>query len=148
MKKRLISLLLTVLMVLSLFSGMSMSAYADNELVEHTMVQGETVLGVCNSIGINYYTCKNAIMSLNGLTDESQFRFISVGTVITLPATNAIAQTIASSGTTGTTTGTTPLTGTTDVGANAVAYYLIPYTMQRGETVYAVCNALGIRYST
>lgn len=145
MKKKLISMLLAVLMIASLFSGMSVSAYADDEVITYTMKQGDTVLKVCTVNGVNYYTCKNAIMLLNGFTSDADFRFIPVGKEIKVPKTNAVAVQIATAGSTGTTTGTT--TGTATVTGDSVAYYLVPHTMQRGETVYTVCSALGISYN-
>lgn len=151
MKKRLISMLLSVLMVVSLFAGMSVSAYADDNVVEHTMAKNETVLQICNSIGINYYTCKNAIMKLNGFTDESVFRKLSVGQVVKLPASDAAAAQIMSSTTTTTSSTTTVVSSTTSNSSTSnanVAYWLIPYTMQKGETVAGVCNTLGISFAS
>lgn len=151
MKKKLISMLLAVLMVASLFAGTSVSAYADEteQVIEYTMKQGDTVLKVCQANGINYYTCKNAIMKLNGFSSDADFRFIPVGKVIKIPASNAAAVEISSAGTTGSTGGSTGSTGSTVTSSSdSVAYYLVPYTMQRGETIYTVCSALGINYGT
>ena len=48
MKKRLISILLTLLMVMSMFTGMSVSAYADDGMeelyVDYTLAPGDYVL--------------------------------------------------------------------------------------------------------
>ena len=159
MMKRLISMLLTVLMVASLFGGMSVSAYADEEYAtqEYTLKSGDTLLKVCNKLGLNWYSCQTAINKLNNIS-EAQYRKLSVGQVITLPATNEdavkIAKTNISSGsTTGGTviTGGTGSTGSSTSGtASSVnaAYWLIPYTMQKGETVAGVCNVLGISFAT
>lgn len=147
MKKRLLCMLMALIMVASLFSGMSLSAFAaDGDTIEYTMQDGDNVWNICRSYGLNYNTCKPAIMALNGFTSEASFGSIPVGKVIKLPASNLVAQSIATNGTTVTTTNTT----TTQISANGntVAYWLIPYTMQRGETVYSVCNALGISYNT
>ena len=153
MKKRIISALLTVLMVMSLFTGLSVSAYADDEnpqVVEYTLKAGDYVLKLCQAQGINYFTCKDAIIKLNGLKSENDFRFLAVGRVIKLPATDAAALNIIASGSIGTGTGSTGSTGTTTgtvsaaKGSDSVAYYLIPYTIQRGETVAGICNSLGI----
>ena len=106
MKKRIISALLTVLMVMSLFTGLSVSAYADDEnpqVVEYTLKSGDYVLKLCQAQGINYFTCKDAIIKLNGLKSEDDFRFLAVGRVIKLPATDAAALAIISSGSTGST---------------------------------------------
>lgn len=155
MKKRIISALLTVLMVMSLFTGLSVSAYADDEnpqVVEYTLKSGDYVLKLCGIQGINYFTCKDAIIKLNGLKSEDDFRFLAVGRVIKLPATDAAALAIISSGSTGS-TGSTGSSGaaagtvSAAKGSDTVAYYLIPYTIQRGETVAGICNSLGISFS-
>lgn len=155
MKKRIISALLTVLMVMSLFTGLSVSAYADDEnpqVVEYTLKSGDYVLKLCGIQGINYFTCKDAIIKLNGLKSENDFRFLAVGRVIKLPATDAAALAIISSGSTGS-TGSTGSSGaaagtvSAAKGSDTVAYYLIPYTIQRGETVAGICNSLGISFS-
>lgn len=159
MKKRLISMLLTVLMVASLFGGMSVSAYADEEYAtqEYTLKSGDTLLKVCNKLGLNWYSCQTAINKLNNIS-EAQYRKLSVGQVITLPATNEDAVKIAKTNiSSGSTTGGTVITGGTgSTGSNTsgtassvnAAYWLIPYTMQKGETVAGVCNVLGISFAT
>ena len=129
-------MLLAVLMVISMFSGLSVSAYADETLTTtYTMTQGDTVLKVCQSMGINYYTCKNAIMKLNGFTSDTDFRFIPVGKEIIIPVSNAAANQISSAGgSTGTGTGTVTGSGSSTVvtpTGDTVAYYLIPHTMLR-----------------
>lgn len=153
MKKRLISMLLTVLMVMSLVTGMSVSAYADDTtdgVVEYTLSEGDFVLRLCQRQGINYFTCKDAIMKLNGIKSEAEFSRLAVGRVIKLPATDAAAAAISASGTTNSSsTSGSATTGVVTVakGSDFVAYYLIPYTIQRGETVAGVCNALGISFN-
>ncbi len=175
MKKRLISMLLTVLMVMSLFSGMSLSAHADNtttvltaDTIQYTMVEGDFVLRICQKLGLNYYTCKQAIMILNNIAEGSWNR-LPVGKVLTMPASDADAVLISSgravignggsanvttvpattttvpTTTTTTTSGTTTASGRTHT--DTVAYYLIPYTMAPGETVSGVCNNLGVNFA-
>lgn len=160
MKKRLISMLLAVLMVASLFGGMSISAYAaeDYETQEYTVKEGDTLFRICNKLGLNWFNCEPAIQKLNGLSGSDYTR-LSVGQSIDLPASNEDAlkimkastgsTTTITGGTTTTTGGTGSTTTTTTTGgtsANA-AYWLIPYTMQKGETVVGVCNTLGISFT-
>ena len=114
MKKRLISMLLTVLMVASLFGGMSVSAYADEEYAtqEYTLKSGDTLLKVCNKLGLNWYSCQTAINKLNNIS-EAQYRKLSVGQVIKLPATNEDAAKIVKAGTSSGSTGGTVISGGT-----------------------------------
>lgn len=173
MKKRLISMLLALLMVMSLFAGTSFSANAETvsigETIQYTMASGDYVLRICQRLGLNYYVCKDVIMALNNIS-EAQWRFLPVGKVLTLPASDADAVLIAKSGIsipkgTGTTilpsanTVLTPTTSTTTstatqtasaasiVSNDIFAYYLMPYTMSTGETVAGVCNAMGISFT-
>ena len=174
MKKRFISLLLTVLMVLSLFSGLSVNAYAATtaygaNVIEYTMGQGDYVLRICQKLGLNYYTCKDAIMILNNIYD-GQWSKLAVGRVLTLPASDNDAVLIANgartttynTGAAATTASTGTITGTATTGtvstastanftsaksADTLAYYLVPYTMSYGETVSGVCNNLGVNFS-
>lgn len=173
MKKRIISMLLTVLMVMSLFSGLTVGADAANyngaNVIEYTMAQGDFVLRICQRLGLNYYTCKNAIMILNNITD-GQWNKLTVGRTLLLPASdydallisNGAGTSVYNSGAASTTATTSNVTGTATVGNAAVlntaaavaaassdtlAYYLVPYTMSYGETVSGVCNALGVNFS-
>ncbi len=167
MKKRIISLLLTVLMVMSLFSGLSVDAYAAQyngaNVIEYTMGQNDYVLRICQSLGLNYYTCKDAIMILNGIQD-GQWNKLSVGTDLLLPASDYDAVLIANgarptTGTTGaaaTTATTNNVIGTATTGtaantaassADVLGYYIVPYTLSYGETVSGVCNSLGVNFS-
>ena len=169
MKKRFISMLLVVLMVMSLFTGVSTSASAawnGANTIEYTMQSGDYVLRICQKLGLNYYTCKSAIMALNNI-NEGQWNKLAVGRVLTLPAsdqdailiTTGATQTVQTTGaaqTTGTaTTGNTAYatTSTLSTGNNTVrtadvlGYYLVPYTMSVGDTVSGVCNSLGVNFS-
>ena len=173
MKKRIISMLLTVLMVMSLFSGLTVTADAANyngaNVIEYTMAQGDFVLRICQRLGLNYYTCKNAIMILNNITD-GQWNKLTVGRTLTLPASdydallisNGAGTSVYNSGAASTTATTSNVTGTATVGnatvfntaaavaaasSDTLAYYLVPYTMSYGETVSGVCNALGVNFA-
>lgn len=165
MKKRFISILLTVLMVLSLFSGLSVNAYADEtantaqsaKTVAYTMAEGDTVLRVCQRAGLNFYTCKPAIMALNNITSEAKWSKIAVGTTLIFPASDYDAVLIANGGTVaqaGAAQAGAAQTGSTSTSAvttaksrDVVAYYLVPYTMAVGDTVSGVCANLGVNFN-
>ena len=172
MKKRFISMLLVVLMVMSLFPGMSVSASAATvngaNTIEYTMNNGDYVLRICQKLGLNYYTCKPAIMALNNI-QEGQWNKLAVGRVLTMPAsdndalmlingaptsaqTSGAVQTtgITSTATTGNTAYATTSTLSTSNNvqtADLLGYYLVPYTMSVGDTVSGVCNSLGVNFN-
>lgn len=140
MKKRLISVLLTVCMVAALFSCLTVTASADNT-IKYTLKPGDTVLAVCNSLGIDFYANQAWITKTNNIKN---YNTLKAGTVLTLPAagTTTTAPSI---------TGSTPAEGSANdkglLDGDFVSGYLIPHVMQSGETVYAVCNALGIDFN-
>lgn len=155
MKKRLISLLLTLVMLVSLCSVFTVSASADSQTTTVTLASGDTVIALCQKYGIDYYTYKNVIMSLNGITSEAQFRNLAVGTQITLPVSNTAAASLAGTTTTAaTTTGTATVSGLTTGTVSSlptgdyVAYYLVNYTIKSGETIGGIYSSLGESYKT
>lgn len=160
MKKRLISLLLTLVMLVSLCASFTVSASADAQVTTVTLNSGDTVLGLCQKLGVDYYTHKNLIMKLNGFTSEAQFSKLSVGAKIVLPISNAAAANLTGTGVgtgttvapvTGTTTGTTTTVNgtTTSIPAGDYAsYYLVAYTIQPGETIAGIYNNWGLSYKT
>ncbi len=156
MKKRLISLLMTVVMLVSLCSVFAVSAAADAQVATVTLASGDSVLKICQAHGIDYYTYKDLIMKLNGITDESQFSKLPVGKQIVLPISNAAAAAL--SGSTATVSGATGA-GTTGTGLTSgtvsslpsgdrVAYYLVTYKVQRGDTIGSIYSAMGLSYKT
>ena len=229
MKKRLLALLLTVCTLAALVTGLSSVASAANDItgdtisgyvIDYQLAKDDTVLKVCNKLGIDFYKNQAQITKINNITDYSK---LPVGKVVWLPATSAgtatdyyilkthtltngddistllskygvstndallgrlntnlasptvgstltiplykgskekientatNAGTVAVTGTViGSVTGVTGATTTTVAGGTAaaangnVAYYLIPYVMNQGDTVGAVCTALGISFA-
>ena len=84
--KRLISLLLSICLIAALFTGFSVSASADGDIISYTVQSGDWLAKICSNHGLNYFQCKNAIMILNGFTSERQLSVLSIGQVIKLPA--------------------------------------------------------------
>ena len=170
MKKRLISLLLTVVMLVSLCSGLGASASAEANVEEVTLASGQTVLALCQARGVDFYTYKSLIMNLNGFTSESQFSKLSVGQSVVIPRNADAAAALAGGGASATAlaaAGTAPAGTTAAVQTAAgsasglttgqassipagdrVAYYLVYYTIQRGETIKSIYDKWGLSYKT
>lgn len=147
---------MTVVMLVSLCSVFTVSAAADAQVATVTLASGDSVLKICQAHGIDYYTYKDLIMKLNGITDESQFSKLPVGKQIVLPISNAAAAAL--SGSTATVSGATGA-GTTGTGLTSgtvsslpsgdrVAYYLVTYKVQRGDTIGSIYSAMGLSYKT
>ena len=162
--KRFFSLLLCLCIVMSLFTGIVSTASADDGVITYTVQNGDYLFKVCKRLGLDYYQCKSAIMALNGFTSDLQLNKLSVGQTIKLPSSNAVAATVTSSTTTTTAVSTTTTvngatttttTYTTSAGTALasgtssynVTHYLVPYTVQYGDTLNSICNAHGVSYA-
>ncbi len=144
MKKKLTRVLLSVCIVAMLICSLTASAFAI-ETQQYKMLPGDTVLSVCNKLGIDFYANQDWIKATNNITNWNK---IPVGKVLTLPkgkvATTATA--------TPTTTAAIPtvVTGVTASGlmeGDYIVSYLINHRMQAGETVGALCAAYGTDFS-
>lgn len=163
MKKRLISFVLTVVMLVSLCTVFTASASAEPAVTTVSLPSGGSVVKLCEGLGVNYYAHKNLIMSLNNITSESQFYKLSAGTPVVLPVNEAAAASLEggtaaatplSAGTL-TAAGTTAAAGTTPAGqttalpaGDSVAYYLVWYSIQRGQTIDSIYRDWGLNYRT
>ena len=121
----------------------------------YTVVDGDTLIGICTKKGLTYEKCKTAIMKLNGWNDYSLLAPIHTGDKIKLPKSNADAAVIAAAASSGsatgsaTSTGSTGIatgTGTTVVGGNTVSY-LVPHVVTYSETIYGICADNGVNFS-
>ncbi len=159
MKKRFISVLLTLCMVLAMIPCLTITASAA-DTITYTLKAGDTVLKVCQANGINFYANMEWIKRANNITD---FTKLPVGKVLTLPAAGTTpslndlpgSSSGSSTGSTsaGSTGGTT--TGSTGGVANGtlldgdyVQEYLIYHVMVSGDTVGALCNRYGVDFAS
>ena len=102
MKKRLFSMLLTLCLVVAMIPCMTVNAFAA-DTVSYTLKAGDTVIKVCQNLGINFYANMNWIMRANNITN---FNTLPVGKTLVLPApgtTPSINDLPGSTGTAGTT---------------------------------------------
>ena len=168
---RLISLLLCLCMVFALFTGFAESASAADDYVAYTIKNGDNLYTLVGKMGMNYGTVKYVIMALNGFTNEKQLSQLQPGQTILLPTSNQAAASLASKAltsgtastaatvtttTAGTTAGTTAAATTTTASSTTsgastyqgytAAYYLVPHTVAKGETLISICKALGTNY--
>lgn len=158
MKKKLISLLLTVLMIASMASAIGVTAYAEPTVTIVQVAQGDTVISICKKYGFDYYTYKNLVMALNNVSDESQFSNIKVGENFCVPVSEAAAKTLASATSTititaGASTGTTNASKTPGEAkqiptGDKVSFYVVEHTMEKGETITGIYADWGIGYKT
>ena len=163
---RLISLLLCLCMVVTLFTGFAETASAD-DYITYTVKSGDNLYSLVGKMGMNYGTVKYVIMALNGFTSEAQLSKLQPGQTILLPTSNQAAASLASKAITGT-AATTAATTTTAAAATTAAsaasttssatsststyqgytpaYYLVQYTVKKGDTLTSICKGLGTNY--
>ena len=97
---------------------MTAPAYADASQTKVTVKKGDTVYGICQSLGLDYNICKNTIMHLNGMEKESELSSIKAGSTLIFPASSKDCK--ESSG---------------KSGDDKVEYYVIPYVMEKGNWI-------------
>lgn len=141
MNRRLKTLIASVCVAATLSSGMAVSAFAED--IKYTLKSGDTVSGVCQSLGIDFYKNQAWITKKNNIKDYSRLK---VGQTIILPGKGVAAETPPSI-----TDGTVAEGSKGDAilkGEDFISGYLISHTMASGETVGGVCAALGIDFSS
>lgn len=152
-------------MLVSLCASFTTSAAAaDTNTVTVTMKRGDKVADLCTQLGVNYYTHKNLIMSMNGFTSEKQFSGLAVGTQVTLPASETAAAALESgAATTLSASSAAPAAMMTpsasapsylSSSASAIpagdytSYYLVNYKTQSGDTMDGIYSRWGLSYRT
>lgn len=161
MKKRMLSLLLTVAMMVVMVCSISVTANAEPTVTIVTVAKGDTVISICKAHGFDYYSYKNIVMALNGVADESEFSKIKIGGQFAVPVSEAAAKSLsnAASNVTITQTGgqtNVPQTSTANepglatkiASGDSVGYYIVSYQVQTGDTVNSIYKSWGLGYKT
>ena len=160
MKRNMKRTVICIFIVAMLMTSMTISAFAA-DTVQYTIKEGDTVLAVCNKLGVDFYANQQWITAVNHINN---YRDIKVGKVLILPLfntqtdptkANALLNSLAGS----TTVATAPTNPTTIPAAttttpttslhpgDSIVSYLVVHVMQPGETVFSVCNALGVDFA-
>ena len=164
MKKKLISVILLAVMAVSLFAAFGASASADGIPANATEVivvaKGDTLYSLCQKNGFSYATYKELLMKLNNISDESKLAKIYVGKKLVLPTSKAAADALCELLSIDTTKKTAsggkteykPLSVLGDPtkipAGDLPKYYIITYTMQKGDTVSGLLKAWGMSFKT
>lgn len=123
MKKRLLSLLLTVCMIATMFAGLAATANAADDkvtgyLTGYTLKAGDTIYGLCETRGIDFNANLARIGKINNITN---YNYMMPGKKLWLPSNTA---------------------------STGEAYYtLLAHTLVAGETPATLCQSYGIDYS-
>ncbi len=124
MKKRFLSLLLTVCLMCGVFAGLSTTVSAapadtvTGYLVKYTVKGGDTIYAICKAKNIDFDANLNMIAKLNNITN---FNYMMPGTVLWLPSNSATTE--------------------------APYYSLLAHTLATGETPAGLCQSYGVNYT-
>ena len=131
------------------------SSAATGATQDYTVVDHDTMIGICDKLKLDFNKCKTAIMKLNNFATDYSFLTLKTGTKLKMPKTNADAAVIAASASSGSATGSATSTGATGTatgtgtavaGGNTVSY-LVPHVVKLGETIYGICAENGVDFS-
>ena len=129
--------------IMALYEATVSAVIPESYVLKYTVKKGDTLTSICEAHGLDYNTCREAIKSLNLWAADFRLNAIYAGQEILMPITDEAAKEI-----------TETVAKAVDANVNVSTtsgdrfeYYLIAHTMQPGETVHSVCDALGIRDS-
>ena len=128
--------LLLFCLILPLFTA---GAYAAKDytpyIIEVQISAGDTISDICDSYSIDYYAVKDAILVVNGFADEKALSAVSPGQKIYIPRSRADADSIMA------------LYEST-ISAVIPSEYVIKVKVEKGDTLYSICEAHNLTYST
>ena len=131
------------------------SSAATGATQDYTVVDHDTMIGICDKLKLDFNKCKTAIMKLNNFATDYSFLTLKTGMKLKMPKTNADAAVIAASASSGTATGSATSTGATGtatgtgtaVASGNTVSYLVPHVVTAGETIYGICADNGVNFS-
>ena len=127
MVKRILALLLSMVMLTLLLPA----AFAEEDYITVTIQKGDTVRKLLKANGRDYDVDKYVVMVLNGMDRESQMEILTIGETIKIPKAEKDI------------VGNAPhLISTKD----KIHYYVIPYKVQKGDTLKFIYKLWGIPY--
>ena len=148
--------LLSLLAAVMLFGCFGVMASADGDYITYTVKGGDTALGICEGLKIDFFANQAWISEVNGI---GSYNNIKVNQVLYLPtfdtskdlarANRAKEEIKKASATAKPAVGTSAApaaVGTTTMGDSVVSY-LVNYKLQPGETVADVCAKLGVDFN-
>ena len=159
--KKMKRILLCLCVAAMLVSCMSALAFAEEDIgyVTYTLKGGDTVLNVCQSLGIDFYANQAWIAEVNGI---GSFNSVKVGKVLYLPTFNTVkdptrannvkeelenaAKAAAANPAAANTAAAVPAAVGTTTQGDPIVSYLINHKLAQGETVGSVCAKYGIDF--
>ena len=136
MKKKFVRVLLLLCLMIPLFSANARAAKDYTPyIVEIEVGQGDTISDICDGYSIDYYAVKQAILVVNGMGSEDALNAVRPGQKLYIPKSRADADSIMA------------LYEAT-ISAVIPESYVIRYTVEKGDTLYSICDGLRLDYNT
>ena len=148
--------LLSLLAAVMLFGCFGVMASADGDYITYTVKGGDTALGICEGLKIDFFANQAWISEVNGI---GSYNNIKVNQVLYLPTfdtskdlarANRVKEEIKKASAAAkpavVTSAAPAAVGTTTMGDSVVSY-LVNYKLQPGETVADVCAKLGVDFN-
>ena len=127
MKKKLMSIFLSMCIMFSLFCAFSVNAFAASDYTTYKVKSGDTMTSICRANGIDFSKNKNLIMVLNDMDSESEMDYIKVGDSIKLPTKSAVSS-------------------NSKISGDQIKYYVIPYVIESGDYISNIYWMWGLNY--
>ena len=148
--------LLSLLAAVMLFGCFGVMASADGDYITYTVKGGDTALGICEGLKIDFFANQAWISEVNGI---GSYNNIKVNQVLYLPTfdtskdlarANRVKEEIKKASAAAkpavVTSAAPAAVGTTTMGDSVVSY-LVNYKLQPGETVADACAKLGVDFN-
>ena len=125
-------------LICGIMSFMPAGAYAEKDyspyVFEVEISAGDTISDICDSYGIDYYAVRDAIMIVNGFQYEKEISAVRPGQKILLPRSGSAADSVRA-------------VYETNVSAIIPREYVVTVKVEKGETLYGICDRYGLTYS-
>lgn len=115
-------------------------------VVVYTVSSGDTMNTICTLCGLDFKTCKDVIMKLNGWGNAGKLDSIYPKQEIILPSSDAVAVLI-DLAIKNAEKENEDLVTTTAISGDSFRYYLVKHSMPKGGSLKNISNELGVPYT-
>ena len=129
--------------IVKLYEAVVSAVIPANYVRKYTVKKGDTVFSICQGAKLDYNACKDSIISLNEWSGGKDLTTIYEGQVIILPVNDSAAKEISATVAKAIDMNINVSTSTQD----KFEFYLVEYTLSRGESIKAAVTQLGIEYT-
>ena len=137
MKKRILSVLLLVCMLIPMHEGLAPEAFAAKDyspyIEQVEIAKGDTVYSIITSRGMNYTEVEKAVLIANGFSSADNLGAVKPGQKLYIPKSAADAKAIVT-------------LYNTVVSAEIPAASVVSYTVKSGDSMSSICSSMKLTY--